>query len=159
LSSGHRTSTIPRPDGARDASGPVGGARPDDTRLIQRKRSRNVLAVVGLVITAALAAAVFVLPFQAWMNQRRELARSSANLAELEAANGRLEAQNAQLQTPEGIAEAARDDLGYQQANEEIVAALPPPDVPSYLPRGWPYELVTQILVTRVADRAAGGGG
>ncbi len=86
---------------------------------------------------------------KAWLNQRTELAESKADLAQLEAANDRLEQANAQLGTADGIAEAARADLGYQQATEEVVGALPPPAVAGVLPGGWPYSVVTQILEVR----------
>lgn len=149
MTDGHRTSTIPRPAGAREPSGPQRRPRSDDTRLIQRRRSRNILGLGAVVITVALAAALFVLPMRAWLNQRTELAESKADLAQLEAANDRLEQENAQLQTVDGITEAARADLGYQQATEEVVGALPPPEVATVLPTGWPYSVVTQILDVR----------
>lgn len=152
MSDGHRTSTIPRPAGARDPSRPnrrVASTRPDDTRLIQRRRSRGVLGLGALLITAAIAAALFVLPLRAWLNQRDQLAASRADLALLEAANDRLEQENGQLLTPEGITEAARADLGYQTATELIEGALPPPQVPYVLPNGWPYSFVSQVLEVR----------
>lgn len=155
MSDGHRTSTIPRPPGSRDPSGPSerAVADRDDTRLVRRKRPRNLLALGGVAITLAVAAALFVLPFKAWLQQRSLLEESSSELAALQAANDRLAAENENLQTSEGVEAAARDDLGYQQANEEAVAALPPPAVPGVLPAGWPYDDVTQILTVRTVKR------
>jgi cell division protein FtsB len=151
---GHRTSTIPRPEGTRDASRPR--LRPedhgDDTRLVRRKRSRNLLAIGGVAITLAVAGSLFVLPFRAWLDQRTQLSETKAELGALQVANDRLQGENDRLQTAEGVAEAARDDLGFQQANEEAAAALPPPAVAIVLPLGWPYDDVTQILGTRTIE-------
>jgi len=125
---------------------------PDDTRLIQRRRSRNVVALLGGVILVALAGALFVLPVRSWLNQRAELSESRKELTALEAANDRLQEQNDLLQTNDGIARAARTDLGMQQADEAVRSVLPPPAVPAVLPAGWPYSLVTQILTVRTVD-------
>jgi cell division protein FtsB len=154
VSNSHRTSTIPRPSEARDPSRPT-AARNDDTRLIRRKRPRNLAALGGFVIVLALAAALFVLPLRAWLQQRTDLTSSAERLAQLEAANDQLQHENERLQTAEGIAEEARDKLGYQESDEQMVAALPPPAVPTRLPAGWPYSVVTNIVGVRVNEALA----
>ncbi len=146
---GHHTTTIPR--ATRDRTGPSGRlTRPgEDTRLLRRPRSRWLAATVGAVIVLALAATLFVLPIRHSLAQRRQLADTQGQLAELKAANDRLAEQNAQLETSAGVERAARDDLGYQLATERVAAALPPPQIPAALPPGWPNDLVGQILSVR----------
>ena len=158
---GHRTSSIPRPRQARpstsrslrrrDEAREVG----DDTRLIQRRRNRSLLSIGAAVIVAALAASLLVLPVRAWLNQRTELAEREKELATLEAANARIDAANARLQTPQGIEEAARNDLGYLEIGEQQLTVLPAPPTGELLPGRWPYTIVSEIFAVRAADAAA----
>ncbi|MGD9702968.1 MAG: septum formation initiator family protein [Acidimicrobiia bacterium] len=163
MSTGHRTSSIPRPrrsgmmDRVRSAV-PAGPRREvgDDTRLIQRKRNRNLLTLGAAVIVAALAAAVLVLPFRAWLNQRSELAERQHELAALDAANERIAQANERLQTPQGIEETARNDLGYLEAGEQQLTVLPAPSTGEQLPGRWPYTMVSDIFAVRAeADAVA----
>jgi cell division protein FtsB len=127
----------------------------DDTRLIQRKRNRNVLMIGAVLIVAALAAALLVLPFRAWLNQRSELAARQEELSALEAANERIEASNERLQTPQGIEEAARNDLGYLEVGEQQLTVLPAPASGEALPPRWPYTIVGDIFAVRAEAAAA----
>ena len=158
---GHRTSSIPRPrrvpglgrarSGRSNSDEGVG----DDTRLIQRRRNRHLMTFGAAVIVAALAASLLVLPVRAWLNQRTELAERARELATLEAANRRIEAANARLQTPQGVEEAARNDLGYLEIGEQQLTVLPAPATGDLLPGRWPYTIVTEIFSVRAADAAA----
>ena len=159
---GHRTSSVPRP---RQADTPPKGRASrraadrrehgDDTRLIQRRRNRSLLSIGAAVIVAALAASLLILPLRAWLNQRTELAEREKELATLEAANARIEAANARLQTPQGIEEAARNDLGYLEIGEQQLTVLPAPPTGELLPGRWPYTIVSEIFSVRAADAAA----
>ena len=159
-STGHRTSSIPRPkrggvmDRVRSAV-PTGPRRDagDDTRLIQRRRNRSLMTVGAAVIVASLAAAVLVLPVRAWLNQRSELTERQQELAALDAANERIAEANERLQTPQGIEEAARNDLGYLEAGEAQLTVLPAPSTGELLPGRWPYTVVSDIFAVR-ADAA-----
>jgi cell division protein FtsB len=147
---GSRTSTIPRPPAEeRRQKVPVRG-RSDDTRLIQRTRSRAALGIGAIVIVLALGAALLVLPFKTWLRQREEIGALTRSVTAVQAANDHAEHANDALNGPEGVQAAARADLGYQKTNEQILAALPPPQLPTQLPdNGWPYSLVSQILSVR----------
>jgi cell division protein FtsB len=157
---GHRTSSIPRPVSPNGSSGaPRGRGRRqppgDDTRLVQRKRTRNLLAVGATLVVLALAAALLVLPFRAWLNQRAELEERKTELVALQQANAVIAAENARLQTPQGIQEAARDDLGFLGEGETGMAVLPSPPAGEILPPHWPFTMVGDIWGTRVAAEAA----
>ena len=161
-STGHRTSSIPRPKrgGVMDrvrAAVPSGPRRDigDDTRLIQRRRNRTLMTVGAAVIVASLAAAVLVLPIRAWLNQRSELTERQQELAALDAANDRIAHANERLQTPQGIEEAARNDLGYLEAGEQQLTVLPAPATGELLPGRWPYTVVSDIFAVRTEAAAA----
>jgi cell division protein FtsB len=148
MTDNHRTTSIPRPVGLGDPT--RAGHRADDTRIIQRKRHRLLFGTIAAVIGVALAAAVLVLPVRAWMNQRIELEARKAELEKLTTVNDRLQADVDRLNTPEGIREAARADLGMVDEGAEIVSILPPNALPRALPTEWPYTLVSAILDIRL---------
>jgi cell division protein FtsB len=164
VTDGHRTASIPRPK----VGAPRGAARPkvrpsdraadavvqdDPVRIARHGRSRFALGVLATVIVAAIAAALVVLPARAWMNQRAELDAKRSELATLENANDDLAGDIDRLQTPEGIEDAARVELGYQMEGETRVATLDTPPAPTDLPKGWPYSMVKQILRVRSGAR------
>ena len=170
-SGGHKTSAIPRPkDATRDAtreSGRGGTAvleRRDDTvlsdftrpidvskRLVRGRGKRTIIALIAAVITAALGAALFVLPVKAWLRQQNDIDRKQAEIAALDQANGRLADEVSQLDTPAGIEEAAREEIGYVQRGEIRITMLPSPQAPLTLPSGWPYDTLAQMLTVRQA--------
>ena len=51
--------------------------------------------------------------------------------------------------TPEGIEEAAREEIGYVRRGEIQLTVLPLPDTSSVLPGGWPFDAAAQILTLR----------
>ncbi len=164
---GHRTSSIPRPRAATRA-----GARPDSTRdhtlfgeftrpiprdkQVVRGRGKRTLVVAGAcLLAAALVAALFVLPVQAWLRQRDDIARAQRELAVLDEANARLEREVRRLQTPDGVKEAAREEIGFGEPGEVRLTVMPTPGAPLALPAGWPYDAVTGIVAVRTAEAAA----
>ena len=64
-------------------------------------------------------AALFVLPVKSWFRQRDDLAERRTQLAVLTAANAQLAAEVNYLQTPDGIKEAARAEIGIGRARRE----------------------------------------
>ena len=165
-SSGHKTSAIPRPKDATQASTRAAD-RPDNThsgtlsdftrpiaiekQLVKGRAKRGVIAVGAMVITAALVAALFVLPVKAWLRQRDDIAVKERELAALDQANAQLSDEVGRLQTPEGIEEAAREEICYVQRGEIRLTMLPAPPAPITMPSGWPYDTVAQIVAVRVA--------
>jgi cell division protein FtsL len=170
-SGGHKTSAIPRPkDAMRDATRESGRGttavleRRDDTvlsdftrpidvskRLVRGRGKRTVIALIAAVITAALGAALFVLPVKAWLRQQNDIDRKQAEIAALDQANSRLADEVSQLDTPAGIEEAAREEIGYVQRGEIRITMLPSPQAPLTLPSGWPYDTLAQMLTVRQA--------
>ena len=60
-----------------------------------------------------------------------------------------------QLQTPEGIEEAAREVIGYVQRGEIRLTVLPGTEAPTVLPSGWPYDQMAQVVAVRSAEAGA----
>jgi len=168
MSSGsHKTSAIPRPKDATQATTRA-TERPDMThagtfsdftrpigrekQLVKGRAKRGIIALGAMVITAALVAALFVLPVKAWLRQRDDIAVMDKELSALDQANAELTDEVSRLQTPEGIEEAAREEIGYVQRGEIRLTMLPAPPAPITMPSGWPYDTVAQIVAVRTAQ-------
>jgi cell division protein FtsB len=159
VSDGHRTTSIQRPrDSTRgiierdpDASRFAEFTRPiaKDKQLVKGRGKRLAFALVALVIAAALIASMFVLPVKSWRQQRDDLAHKQNELAVLSNANAQLAADVNRLQTPDGIKEAARQEVGYVSIGEQRISVLATPDAPLTLPTGWPYDAIAQIIAVR----------
>lgn len=162
VSDGHRTSCIPRPRETTrsssvreaDSSRFAEFTRPisRDKQLVKGRGKRVVFAFVAVVIAAALTASLFVLPVKSWLQQRDDLASKQNQLAVLSSANAQLAADVARLQTPDGIKEAARQEVGYVGFGEQRISVLTTPNAPLTLPTGWPYDAITQIISVRTAE-------
>ena len=169
VSDGHRTTCIQRP---RDATrGSTRGkssqssqssksadpsrfaefTRPiaKDKRLVKGRGKRIVFSLIAVVIAAALIASLFVLPVKSWLQQRDDLTRKQNELAVLNNANAQLAADVTRLQTPDGIKEAARQEVGYVGIGEQRISVLTTPNAPLALPTGWPYDAIAEIIAVR----------
>ena len=142
----------PRNDDSRfaDFTRPI----PVEKQLVQGGGKRRIIGIGATVITAAFVAALFVLPVQAWLRQQNDLDHKDAQLSALQDANAELANEVQQLQTPEGIEQAAREELGYVQRGEIRYTMLPPPEAPLTLPSGWPYDTIAKIVAVRSAAAA-----
>ena len=154
--SGKGTSTITRPDAPRKATdrgrsrlGDVTRPIRVDRRITKQRRTTLLLAFVAVAIAGALAAALFVLPVQTYFGQNDRLEQRSSQLDQLEQVNDDLRAEVQRLRTDDGVREAAREQLGMVEAGERRQSILDLPDVPTALPDGWPYSLVSGIAEVR----------
>jgi cell division protein FtsB len=141
----------PRNDDSRfaDFTRPI----PVEKQLV-RGGKRRIIGIGAGVITAAFIAALFVLPVQAWLRQQNNLDHKDDQLAALQDANAELANEVQQLQTPDGIEQAAREEIGYVQQGEIRYTILPPPEAPITLPAGWPYDTIAKIVAVRSAAAA-----
>jgi hypothetical protein len=80
-------------------------------------------------------------------------------VAALDQANAQLVREIDRLGTPQGIAEAAREEIGYVQRGEIRLTMLPAPPAPITMPSGWPYDTVAKIVAVRQAEAAQTSGG
>jgi cell division protein FtsB len=165
VSDGHRTTCIQRP---RDATRSGSYRDPDSSRfaeftrpiakdkqLVKGRAKRAIFALIALVILASLIASLFVLPVKSWFQQRDDLARKQNELSVLNDANAQLSADVNRLQTPDGIKEAARQEVGYVGTGEQRISVLSTANAPLTLPTGWPYDAIAQIIAVRTGAAAA----
>ncbi len=178
MSDGHRTTCIQRPRDATRTSNQRGSQRGShhvdsssfadgsilseftrpiakEKQLVKGRGKRLFFALVAMVIAAALIASLFVLPVKSWLQQRDDLARKQNELAVLSDANAQLAADVNRLQTPDGIREAAREEVGYVSVGEQRISVLSTPEAPLTLPAGWPYDAISQIIAVRSAATLA----
>lgn len=107
------------------------------------------MALVGLAIAGALAAALFVIPVRTLFDQDQRIADRDEQVAELESVVADLRSEVDRLRTTDGIREAAREELGYVEAGEIRETVLDYPDLPTDLPDGWPYSVISGIAELR----------
>lgn len=112
-------------------------------------RGTILLAVVALGIAGALATALFLLPIRTLFDQDARIDERSEQVAELESVVADLQREVDRLRTPDGVSEAAREELGFIQAGEIRETVLEFPDLPLDLPDGWPYSMVNDITELR----------
>jgi cell division protein FtsB len=153
-------STLTRParpaaDAGRSRLGDVTRPIVRERRILTRRRSAVLLAVVALGIAGALAAALFLIPIRTLFGQQERIAERTEQVTALESVVNDLRSEVDRLGTTDGIREAAREELGYVEPGEVRETVLDYPDLPTDLPDGWPYSLVSDIMTLRRAGPAA----
>jgi cell division protein FtsB len=150
-----RRASVTRPAGRRasDANrsrlGDLTRPIPIERRITRRRRTTVLLARVAVLIAGAIGAALFGLPVQTYLGQDEVLAHRQAQLDQLEAVNADLAAEVRRLRTDDGIREAAREQIGFVDEREQRQSLLPLPPLPTDLPTGWPYGVVSDIIALR----------
>jgi cell division protein FtsB len=137
-----------------EPSGPV--SRDDTPPFGRRRHGRVAVGMVAVLVVAALVAALFVLPVQAWLDQRRALAESNKQLDVIWSENKRLEGLYDQLQTDAVVEQQAREQFGLIKPGELPLSVLPAPPATA-LPPGWPFDQVQAIIYVRTAAANAAG--
>lgn len=135
----------------RDLTRPI----PVDNQLVRKRGWKLPFAGIVVIAGAAIAAAIFVFPFQAWWSQQDSLDQRRRELETLTEVNARLEAEIARLNTDAGVIEAARNELGFVQRGERRLALVERNPLAAQLPDYWPYSVVDAILDARASHAAA----
>jgi cell division protein FtsB len=150
------TSTVKRPatpprasDRDRSRLGDLSRPIQIDRRIAPQRRSSAALAIIAVAIAGALALALFGLPIQTYFNQDDRIERRGEQLEQLETVNDDLRREVDRLATDDGVREAAREELGFVAAGERRESIMDLPPVPTDLPDGWPYGLVSDIVELR----------
>jgi cell division protein FtsB len=128
---------------------------PRDSRLIQNQGLRRLFVILGIVLAVLVAVVLFIYPIRDYVSQRQAISRSEAEFAALEDANEQIQKDIQRLETPAGVKEAARRELGYLLPGERRLALLDLPAVTGSLPATWPYNVVGAILTVRASAVAA----
>ncbi len=155
-----QTTSIKRPpkqaaaDEGRSRLGDFTRPIPVEKRISRRPKVALFAGLIVLAVIVVLGAAIFILPIGTWRDQDVDLTQRQAELDELEKVNGQLAAEVDRLQTDDGIREAAREEIGFVEQGEQRSTVLPLPPLPTDLPDGWPYNVVTGIIAARQAGPA-----
>ncbi len=99
---------------------------------------RPLLLAAAAVATIAILA-VYVFPTRTWIDQRRALADTDAQLQQLDAERDALAARVDELDSDAEIESIARSQYGLVRPGEEPYAVLPAPEPPIELPSVWPF--------------------
>jgi cell division protein FtsB len=104
--------------------------------------------VGGLAATVLLVGVLFVavFPTRTYLTQRAATRRAEAQLHQVQADRARVKRETQRLDTPEEIANKARNDLGYVRPGEESFNILPTTTDPIGLPEVWPFTGVERAL-------------
>ena len=127
-------------------------------RLVPRFIGKVALVIGAFVIVGSLANSFLVLPVQSWFGQRTEIGDRQEELDALKEATDRLQTEVDRLNTPEGVQQAAREELGFVMTGEDQRVVVGDVDAPLDLPSGWPYDMVEQIVHAREIEAAAHSG-
>ena len=155
-----KTTSIKRPDQqpaadeGRSRVGDLTRPIPAGKRISRRPQVALFTGLFVLFVILILGAAVFILPIGTWRDQDREIEQRNREIAELERANGVLDAKANRLGTDAGALEAAGEELGVLEPGEVSISILALPALPTNLPNGWPYNVADQILKIRRAEPA-----
>ena len=117
--------------------------------LVRSRRLRIATAPVGLIMLFALVASLFVFPVRTWLNQRNVLAERQAEYAAYEDIVENLQDQVPYLQSPQGLRDAIRTQLGYLAPDEKRVPLMEAPELSATFPERWPYTIVSTMMLVR----------
>lgn len=163
MSRGSKTSSIPR---VSTRQKPAHGSKkrgatplndltrptPRSERLVPRVFGRLILVVGVALVLVSFGNSFVLLPAKSWLGQKDEISYRQEELEVMRRATDQLQIEIDQLQTPRGIEQAARSELGYVMNGEKRQVLVGSADAPLDLPAGWPYDLVSQILTVKTAE-------
>jgi len=171
MARGNKTSSIPRSPGRLRKATKKGAAKtaraklaavsdltrptPRSERIVPKFLGRAALLVGFLVVVFSFGNSFLVLPLTSWFGQRTEIDSRQAELDTIKKATDELQTEVDRLKTPDGIQDAAREELGFVVAGEARQQIVGDSAAPIDLPAGWPYDLVTQIISVKVNEAAA----
>ena len=163
MARGNKTSSIPRATRKKsskrsrlskavaDRTRPT----PRTVRLLPKLLGRTLMLVGAVVIVISFGNSFLVLPATSWLGQRQEVDARTEELETIKRATDELQTEVDRLNTPAGVEDAAREELGFVMAGEQRQQIVGDSQAPIELPMGWPYDLVTQIVAVRVNEAAA----
>jgi cell division protein FtsB len=128
---------------------------PRSERIVPKFLGRAALLLGFLVVVFSFGNSFLVLPLTSWFGQRTEIDSRQSELDTIKKATDELQTEVDRLKTPEGVQDAAREELGFVVAGEARQQIVGEATAPIDLPTGWPYDLVTQIISVKVNDAAA----
>ena len=128
---------------------------PRAERLIPRVFGRFILVVGVSLVLISFGNSFVLLPAQSWLGQKDEISLRQEELEIIKRATDQLQVEIDQMQTPRGIEQAARSELGYVMSGEKRQILVGAATAPLDLPTGWPYDLVSRIMLVKTIEAEA----
>lgn len=119
------------------------------TKLVRSRRLRIASMPVGMIMLFALVASLFVFPVRTWLHQRNLLTERQAEYAAYEDIVENLQDQVNYLQSPAGLRDAIRTQLGFLAPDEKRVPLMEAPELSATFPERWPYTIVSTMMLVR----------
>jgi hypothetical protein len=116
-------------------------------------RLRSLTMPIVIVVILGLVVTFFVVPVRTWIAQRDLLDSRTRQYGAAEEVNDALQDEVDALESPTGLRQAIRSQLGYLLPNERRIPLLAQPEAPVTLPDRWPYTLVAGIVQLRESQR------
>jgi hypothetical protein len=116
-------------------------------------RLRSLTMPIVIVVILGLVVTFFVVPVRTWIAQRDLLDSRTSQYGAYEEVNDALQDEVDALESPTGLRQAIRSQLGYLLPNERRIPLLAQPEAPVTLPDRWPYTLVAGIVQLRESQR------
>ena len=107
-----------------------------------------------VLVVFALATTLFVVPVRTWMSQRNVLNTKQQEYAAYEDMVENMQDQVNYLQSPAGLRDAIRTQLGYLYPSERRVPMMDTPALSTTLPERWPYTIVSTMMFVKTLEAA-----
>ncbi|TSA51445.1 MAG: hypothetical protein D4R44_07905 [Actinobacteria bacterium] len=120
-----------------------------------RRRGVRAFAVpLTVLVVLALAMVLFVVPMRTWLNQRDVLSAKETQYTAYEGIIENMQDQVSYLQSPAGLRDAIRSQLGYLYPSERRVPMMDMPALSTMLPERWPYTIVSTMMFVKTLEAA-----
>ena len=125
-----------------------------DLHLVRNRGVRAFAVPLAVLVVFALATTLFVVPVRTWMSQRNVLNTKQQEYAAYEDMVENMQDQVNYLQSPSGLRDAIRTQLGYLYPSERRVPMMDTPALSTTLPERWPYTIVSTMMFVKTLEAA-----
>ena len=125
-----------------------------DLHLVRPRGVRAFAVPLTILVVLALATTLFVVPVRTWMSQRSVLNTKQQEYAAYEDIVENMQDQVNYLQSPAGLRDAIRTQLGYLYPSERRVPMMDTPALSTTLPERWPYTIVSTMMFVKTLEAA-----
>ena len=125
-----------------------------DLHLVRHRGVRAFAVPLTVLVEFALATTLFVVPVRTWMSQRSVLNTKQQEYAAYEDIVENMQDQVNYLQSPSGLRDAIRTQLGYLYPSERRVPMMDTPALSTTLPERWPYTIVSTMMFVKTLEAA-----
>ena len=125
-----------------------------DLHLVRHRGVRAFAVPLAVLVVFALATTLFVVPVRTWISQRSVLDTKQQEYAAYEDMVENMQDQVNYLQSPTGLRDAIRTQLGYLYPSERRVPMMDTPALSTTLPERWPYTIVSTMMFVKTLEAA-----